>query len=162
MVSVQLQKHFTGLLFCGEWTKKFSHFTGHFFWQRLWKNCFVEFSCCYHMSKIFAKIFDSLKIQNVGNFDFEKRAAKITQIFHFLEHSYFLMGDPIDMNVSVFWEIPVCFLKSVVLQLFLKYTQSYDILNLKRRPKFNNSYKIGKLFSIYRVAHKNVPIFLLQ
>ena len=50
------------------------------------------------MPKIFTKIFDSLKIQNVGNFDFEKRAAKITQIFQFLEHSYFLMGDPIDMR----------------------------------------------------------------
>ena len=32
------------------------------------------------------------------------------------------MGDPIDMNVGVFWEASVGFLKSVVLQLFAKYS----------------------------------------
>ena len=44
------------------------------------------------MPKIFTKIFDSLKIQNVGNFDFEKRGAKITQIFHFFKAQLFPNG----------------------------------------------------------------------
>ena len=37
----------------------------------------------------------------------------------------------IDMDVHVFWEIFVGFLKSVVLQLFPKYNQSYSNLNAK-------------------------------
>ena len=47
------------------------------------------------------------------------------------------MGGPINMNVVVFWETSVDFLKSVVLQLFLKYSQNYVNLNVKSRPKFN-------------------------
>ena len=47
------------------------------------------------------------------------------------------MGSPIDMNVDVFWETSVGFLKSVVLQLFPKYSQSYVNLNVKSRAKFN-------------------------
>ena len=34
----------------------------------------------------------------------------------------------IDMNVGVFWETSVGFLKSVVLQLFPKYSQNYAII----------------------------------
>ena len=41
------------------------------------------------------------------------------------------MGGPIDMNVGVFWETSVSFLKSVVLQLLPKYGQSYINLNIK-------------------------------
>ena len=37
------------------------------------------------------------------------------------------MGGPIDIDVDVFWETSVGFLKSVVLQLFPKYIQSYII-----------------------------------
>ena len=33
------------------------------------------------------------------------------------------MGGPIDMNVDVFWETSVGFQISVVLQLFLEYSQ---------------------------------------
>ena len=47
------------------------------------------------------------------------------------------MGDPIDMNVSVFWETYVSFLKSVVLQPFPKYSQKNVNLNVKSRAKFN-------------------------
>ena len=43
------------------------------------------------------------------------------------------MGDPIEMNVGVFWETSGGFLKSVVLQLFPKYNQSYVNLNVKSR-----------------------------
>ena len=50
---------------------------------------------------------------------------------------YFVVGGPVDMNVSVHWEVSVSFLKSVVLEFFLKYSQSYVNLNVKRRSKFN-------------------------
>ena len=49
------------------------------------------------------------------------------------------MGGAIDMNVGVFWETSVGFLKSVVLQLFPKYSQSHANGNVKNRPKFNSS-----------------------
>ena len=55
---------------------------------------------------------------------FEKGAAKKHKFFIFLKGRYFVMGGPIDMNFGVFWENPVDFLKSVVLQLFPKYSQS--------------------------------------
>ena len=35
------------------------------------------------------------------------------------------MGGSIDMNAGEFWETSLSFLKSVVLQLFPKYSQSY-------------------------------------
>ena len=47
------------------------------------------------------------------------------------------MGSPIEMNADMFWETSVGFLKSVVLQLFPKYSQSYVNLNVKSRAKFN-------------------------
>ena len=53
----------------------------------------------------------------------------------FLRGRYFVMGGPIDMNVDVFWETSVGFLKSVVLQLFPKYSQSYVNLNVKKESK---------------------------
>ena len=48
------------------------------------------------------------------------------------------MGGFIDMNISVFGEASERFLKSVVLQLFAKCSQSYANLNVKSRPKFNS------------------------
>ena len=47
------------------------------------------------------------------------------------------MGSPIDMNVGVFWEASMDFLKSVVLQLSPKYSQSNVNLDVKSRSKFN-------------------------
>ena len=47
------------------------------------------------------------------------------------------MGGPIDMNVGVFGETSVGFLKSMVLQLFPKYNQNYVNVNVKSRAKFN-------------------------
>ena len=58
-------------------------------------------------------------------FFLEKEAAKKRQ------------GGPIDMYVGVFWETFVGFLKSVVFQLFPKYSQSNTNLNVKSRAKFN-------------------------
>ena len=47
------------------------------------------------------------------------------------------MGSSIDTNIDVFWETSVGFLKSVVLQLFPKYSQSNVNLNVKSRAKLN-------------------------
>ena len=55
----------------------------------------------------------------------------------FLRGRYFVMGSPIDMNVDVFWETSVGFLKSVVLQLFSKYSQSNVNLNVKKGQNLN-------------------------
>ena len=55
----------------------------------------------------------------------------------FLKGCYFVMGGPIDKNVDMFLQTFVGFLKSVVLQLFQKYNQSYVNLNVKSRPKLN-------------------------
>ena len=88
--------------------------------------------------KTFAQIFDSLKIENDSNFYFEEKVAKKTQTFQFLMSRYFVMGASIDINVGVFREAFVRFLKSVVLQLFPKSSQSYANLNVKSRPKFNS------------------------
>ena len=85
----------------------------------------------------FAQIFDSLKIQDISNFYFERRAAEKHKHFIFLKGCYFVIVGPIDMNVGVFWENSVGFLKPIVLQLFLKYSQSYVNLNVKNNPKFN-------------------------
>ena len=70
-------------------------------------------------------------------FSFEKGAAKRNKFFIFLKGCYFEMGIPIDMNVDVLWETSVGFLKSVVLQLFRKYSQSHVNVNVKSRSKFN-------------------------
>ena len=56
------------------------------------------------------------------------------------------MGDPIDMNLCLFWETSVGFLKSAVSQLFPKYCQSNDNLNVRSSPKFNGPWKIDNLF----------------
>ena len=47
------------------------------------------------------------------------------------------MSGPIDMNFGVFLETSVSFLKSVVLQLFPKYSQSNVNLNVKSRAELN-------------------------
>ena len=70
-------------------------------------------------------------------FHLKKEPPKKHKFFIFLKGCYFVMGSPIDMNVDVFWETSVGFLKSVVLQLFPKYSQSNVNLNVKSRAKFN-------------------------
>ena len=48
-------------------------------------------------------MFDSLKIQNVDNFYFEKsNRQKKKRKFQFLKGRYFVMDRLIDMNVDVF------------------------------------------------------------
>ena len=50
----------------------------------------------------------------------------------FLRDCYFVMDSPVDINIDVFWETSVDFIKSVVLQLFPKYSQSFVNLNVKK------------------------------
>ena len=70
-------------------------------------------------------------------FYLKKEQPKKTQFLIFLKGCYFVMGNPIDMNVGVFWETSMGFLKSVILRLFPKYSQSNLNLNIKSRSKFN-------------------------
>ena len=67
----------------------------------------------------------------------KKQTKKSNIFFIFLKGRYFVMSGLIDMNSSVFWETSVGFPKSVVLQLFPKYSQSNVNLNVKSRAKFN-------------------------
>ena len=76
----------------------------------------------------------------------EKEPPKKTQIFLFLKGPYFVMSGSIDKNSDMFWETSVGFLKSVVLQLFPKYGQSYVSLNVKSRAKFTCLEKVDGLF----------------
>ena len=64
----------------------------------------------------------------------------------FLRGRYFVMGGLIDIYVDMFWDTSAGFLKCVVLQLFLKYSQSYANLNVKSREKFNCLEKVDGLF----------------
>ena len=41
------------------------------------------------------------------------------------------------MDVGVFWDTSMGFLKSVILQPFPKYNESYVNLNVKSLPEFN-------------------------
>ena len=54
-------------------------------------------------------------------FILKKDPPKKHKFFIFLKSRYFVMGASIDINVGLFWETSVGFLKSVVLQLFPKY-----------------------------------------
>ena len=72
-------------------------------------------------------------------FILKKEPPKRLKFFIFLKGRYFVKAGSIDMNVCVFWETCVTFLKNVVLQLFPKSTQSYANFNVKSRPKLNSS-----------------------
>ena len=87
--------------------------------------------------KMYCCAFWFIKTSKCQQYFFEKGAAKKHKFFIFLKGGLFVMGGPIDINVGIFWETPVDFLKSVVLQLFLKYNQSDINLNVKSRAKFN-------------------------
>ena len=56
------------------------------------------------------------------------------------------MDGPIDINVAVFWETFMGFLKSVVSPLFPKYSQSNVNLNVKNSSKLNCLSKVDELF----------------
>ena len=56
----------------------------------------------------------------------------------FLKGRYFVMRDPILMNVGNERETSEDFLKSAVLQLFTRYSQSYVNLNVQSSPRLNS------------------------
>ena len=56
-----------------------------------------------------------IKNSKCQQFLFGKGAAKKAHFFILSEGRYLVMGDPIDMNVGVFWETSVGILKSVIL-----------------------------------------------
>ena len=56
-----------------------------------------------------------------------------------------MIGASINMNVGVFWEASVGFLKIAVLQLFIKYSQSYANFNIKV-GKNSTALKNGQFF----------------
>ena len=61
-----------------------------------------------------------------------KKNRQKTKFFMFLRGRYFVMGSHIDMNVHLFWESSMDFLKCMVFQPFSKYTQTYVNLNVKK------------------------------
>ena len=63
-------------------------------------------------------------------FILKKKLPKWHKLFISLEGHYFVMGCSFNMNVGVFWETSMSFLKSVALQIFSKHSQSYANLNL--------------------------------
>ena len=65
-----------------------------------------------------------------ANVSFENGAAKKTQIFHIFKRLLFCNGQPIDINVDELWETSVGILKSVVLQLFPKFSHSNVNVNV--------------------------------
>ena len=69
-------------------------------------------------------------------FILKKQLPKKHKFFVFWKGHYFLMEGSIDIDVGVFWETSVGFLKIVVSQLLPKYSQSYGNLDVKIRPKF--------------------------
>ena len=48
------------------------------------------------------------------------------------------MGFPNNMKIGLFWETSTSFLKGIGLQVFSKYSQTYDNLNVKNRAITNN------------------------
>ena len=93
----------------------------------------------WQLLKFFTKLHEScLLIYNIIKaFFLEKGAAEKTQFFIYLKGRDFVMSGGIYMNVGVFWETSMGFLKSAVLQFFPKYSQSNVNLNVKNRAKFN-------------------------
>ena len=159
MVSVQFRKNFTGPPFCGGWTKKLQTFSRHFFWEQPSKYCIAEFTAIFvclllswsrrYSTSTTRNFYNNwptyLNFSNMINlcpniwfiknsrcqqFVFWKRSRQKHKFFIFLKGRYFVMDGPIDMNFGVLWEAPVDFLKSVVLQLFPKYSQSNVNLNV--------------------------------
>ena len=165
MVSIQFRKNFTGRPFCGGWTKIFKLLADISFDSSLQNTALPSlllFLCaCYwidpdniqwnEVTTSTAHNFNNnchlyLNFSNMinlcPNIWFMKSSKcqeppKNHKSFIFLQGRYFVMGGPIDMNIGVFWETSAGFLKSVVLQLFPKYSQSNVKLNVKNRWKFN-------------------------
>ena len=70
-------------------------------------------------------------------FILKRESPKKHKLFIFSKGRYFVKGGPVNMNANLFLETSPAFLKGVILQLVLKYNQTYVNLNVKSSPKFN-------------------------
>ena len=71
-------------------------------------------------------------------FIFEIKGTKKDNIFNFLKGSFSVMRDPMDMIFGVFSETCVRLLTSITSQFFLRYSKSYNNLNVKKYLKLND------------------------
>ena len=74
-----------------------------------------------------------------GFFIFEIKRAKMDKTFNFLKDRFYVMSRPVDMIFGAFSETDVRLLKNIFSQVLSKYSQSYNILNIKRCLKLNDS-----------------------
>ena len=93
------------------------------------------------------RLIENSKCQQL--FILKKEPPKKHNFFIFLKSHCFVMGDPIDINVDVFWKTYVDFLKSMVLQIFPKYRQIYVNFDVKSRTKFNCPQNAEKLLQYF-------------
>ena len=70
-------------------------------------------------------------------FNFEIKGAKKDNIFNFSKVSFSVMHGLMDMVFGVFSETYVRLLTNITSQLFLRYSKSYDNLNVKKCLKLN-------------------------
>ena len=69
---------------------------------------------------------------------FEIKHAKMDKTFHFLKGRFSLTSGPMDMIFGLFSKTNVRLLKNIITQFFLKYSKSYNILNIKKCLKLNS------------------------
>ena len=72
-----------------------------------------------------------------GFFIFEIKRAKMDKIFNYLKDRSSVMRGLMDIIFGVSSETNVRPLKNIFWQSFLKYSKSYNILNIKRWLKLN-------------------------
>ena len=122
-------------------------------WNKVTTSATRNFNNSWPLYLIFLIIINLwfLKIPNVSDIFIWKRSRQKKQIFHIFNELLFRNGQPIDMNVSVFWETSVGFLKNVVLQLFPKYSQSNVNLNVKSRSNSTTFKKQASCFSVFHL-----------
>ena len=69
---------------------------------------------------------------------FEIKSAKMDKIFNFLKDRFSVKSSPMDMIFGAFSVTNVRLLKNIITQFFLKYSKSYNILNIKKCLKLNS------------------------
>ena len=69
---------------------------------------------------------------------FEIKSAKMDKIFNFLKDRFSVKSSPMDMIFGAFPVTNVRLLKNIITQFFLKYSKSYNILNIKKCLKLNS------------------------
>ena len=147
MVSVQFRKYFARSSFCVGWAKKDISFHSDF-QNVVLANLLLSSCACYQVDLddvheettltarnfnnnwlIYLHFSDTINLcpniwfnknSNCQQFCLTKEPPKKTNFSIFLKACYLVMGGSIDMNVAIFWETSVGFLKSVVLQVFPK------------------------------------------